>query len=357
MTVRSALGWVARTVWSSGSRTGFVGPPRLPNRASRAAHPVRRGRAGAGGPVPRRRSRASSVDAGSLARAHHGDDVGISTSRPASRSRAARGRPARRAPRRPTTLAAGLLEQAGRRPRRCHRSPGRRRRRAPARPRRRRRACTSMVGRCRTRGRRSGPSRSPGSLPALRTGTKPMPSSWASAAPKMKPRASMPATTSTLPRRRSAMSRMTAAKASGSASSGVTSLKTTPAREVRDVPQRGSATTRRAGAACRRHRAASALATWAGAWAGCAVRWRGRVLVRRRGRWRRHRRRPARSAAPAAPSAAASSSTTSSLDGVGGDVVRRRRRRGAPGGAAASLLEVLDRWPRGCAGARGAAWR
>ena len=38
-----------------------------------------------------------------------------------------------------------------------------------------------------------------GSLPGLRIGTKPTPSSCASAAPKMKPRASMPTTLSTLP--------------------------------------------------------------------------------------------------------------------------------------------------------------
>src|SRR6478609_9191796 len=71
-------------------------------------------------------------------------------------------------------------------------------------------------------------SEGPGSLPDLRTGTKPMPRWWATAAPMMNPRASIPTTTSTRPAYRPATSWTTAANASPSASCGVKSLNRTP---------------------------------------------------------------------------------------------------------------------------------
>src|SRR5690606_32214597 len=71
----------------------------------------------------------------------------------------------------------------------------------------------------------------PGSLPGLRTGTKPQPSSRASAAPRMKPRASMPATASGgAARQAPADASMAPANAAASASTGVMSLNTIPGR-------------------------------------------------------------------------------------------------------------------------------
>src|SRR6266852_3110353 len=68
-----------------------------------------------------------------------------------------------------------------------------------------------------------------GSLPFLRTGTKPAPSCCASAPPKMKPRDSTPTTTSTLPRPcRAARCSITAVQAGPSLSSVVMSLKRMP---------------------------------------------------------------------------------------------------------------------------------
>ena len=177
MTVRSALGWVARTVWSSGSRTGLVGPPRLPNRASRARTRLAEDAPVGTGPVT-----TSSV----MPRAYVTTTVRVDSRAATTRSGTSvreparpAGRPARPRPRSATTVRAGLPRAARRRPRRCHRSRARRRRAAPAR-RRRRSPRGSRWWRCRTRGRRTADWVRPGSLPALRTGTNPMPSSWAS---------------------------------------------------------------------------------------------------------------------------------------------------------------------------------
>ncbi|CAM5282914.1 hypothetical protein SGRI78S_00192 [Streptomyces griseus subsp. griseus] len=69
----------------------------------------------------------------------------------------------------------------------------------------------------------------PGSFPALRTGTNPMPARTATGAARMKPRASRP-TIFVAPCRThsSARASVSAVKAAGSASSGVMSLNTTP---------------------------------------------------------------------------------------------------------------------------------
>ena len=68
-----------------------------------------------------------------------------------------------------------------------------------------------------------------GSLPGLRMGTKPAPSSIAAAVPKMNPRLSAPHTTSTRASRKGSTSRCTACDSPcRSASSGVMSLKMIP---------------------------------------------------------------------------------------------------------------------------------
>ena len=77
----------------------------------------------------------------------------------------------------------------------CRRWRADRRRSARAVPAARRRR-ESRASRCRTRGRRSRARVVDGSLPGLRTGEKPAPIRSATAAPKMKPRLSMPTTTS-----------------------------------------------------------------------------------------------------------------------------------------------------------------
>ena len=70
-----------------------------------------------------------------------------------------------------------------------------------------------------------------GSLPGLRTGTKPTPSARANGAPKMKPRASIASTTSTGTSRQGAANASNAAsKAAAFAKTGVMSLKTMPGR-------------------------------------------------------------------------------------------------------------------------------
>ena len=70
--------------------------------------------------------------------------------------------------------------------RRCHRSPARRRRAGPAPPARSRRGGSPAWPR-RTPARRTPRGVSRGSLPALRTGTKPVPSARATGAARMKP--------------------------------------------------------------------------------------------------------------------------------------------------------------------------
>ncbi len=68
-----------------------------------------------------------------------------------------------------------------------------------------------------------------GSLPGLRAAAKPMPISYASADPKMNPRASAPSTMSGFSGRAKSASSPTACRnAAGSATSGMMSLKTIP---------------------------------------------------------------------------------------------------------------------------------
>ena len=87
---------------------------------------------------------------------------------------------------------AGLAQQLRRRRARCRRWRSGRRPAARARPARSRRD-RARAGRCRIRARSRSPIVGTGSLPGLRTGTKPSPSRAATAAPKMNPRASIPA--------------------------------------------------------------------------------------------------------------------------------------------------------------------
>ena len=125
-------------------------------------------------------------------------------------------------------LAAARSTQLARRPRPCRRWPARRPRPAPARPATNASCVDLDRGAAVLQVVLGAPASRPGSLPALRTGTNPAPRATATGAARMKPRASMPTTTSTLPAAAAARCATTAREGRASASSGVMSLKTHP---------------------------------------------------------------------------------------------------------------------------------